>query len=58
MQDKFEMSIIDELTFFMGKQVKQLDSGFLSTKSTIWEIVETIQNGDMLSCNNPHEFIS
>lgn len=40
MQDKFEMMMMEELTFFLGRKVKQLDNGiFINQEKNTQELL-------------------
>jgi hypothetical protein len=46
MQNEFEMSLLGELTFFLGLYISQLDEGiFISQTKYIKEMFEEVHNG-------------
>jgi hypothetical protein len=48
MSKEFEMSMIGELTYFLGFQVKQMkDGNFLSQREVYQRLVEKIQHGEV-----------
>nr|GEV81353.1 hypothetical protein [Tanacetum cinerariifolium] len=56
MKDKFQMSFIGELTFFLGLQVKQKDDGiFISQDKYVAEILRTFGFTDVKSASTPIE---
>nr|GEV50395.1 hypothetical protein [Tanacetum cinerariifolium] len=56
MKDKFQMSFMGELTFFLGLQVKQKDDGiFISQDIYVVEILRKFGFTDVKSANTPIE---
>nr|GEW09140.1 ribonuclease H-like domain-containing protein [Tanacetum cinerariifolium] len=56
MKDKFQMSSMGELTFFLGLQVKQNDDGiFISQDKYVAEILRKFSFTDVKSVNTPIE---
>nr|GEZ06348.1 putative ribonuclease H-like domain-containing protein [Tanacetum cinerariifolium] len=54
MHDKFQMSLIGELTFFLGLQVKQkLDGIFISQDKYVDEILRKFKYADVKPANTP-----
>ena len=54
MQSKYEMSMIDELTYFFGLQVKQVKDGiFISQTKYIYDLLKTFDLTDCSSDKTP-----
>ncbi|GJU22095.1 putative ribonuclease H-like domain-containing protein [Tanacetum coccineum] len=54
MKDKFQMSSMGELTFFLGLQVQQKEDGiFISQDKYVAEILKKFNNSDMKSASTP-----
>nr|GEV54267.1 putative ribonuclease H-like domain-containing protein [Tanacetum cinerariifolium] len=54
MKDKFQMSSIEELTFFLGFQVKQKEDGiFISQDKYVTEVLRKFNFSDVKSASNP-----
>ena len=57
MSKKFKMSMVDELTFFPGLQIKQyMDGIFIDQIKYSNELLKKIQNGPSQTCQNPNGY--
>jgi hypothetical protein len=55
MQNEFEMSLLGELSFFLGLQIRQRNQGiFISQTKYIREMLEEVQNGRLQTSYHSH----
>ena len=56
MQNEFEMSLLGELSFFMGLQIRQINQGFFYFSNQVYQRnAKEVRNGRLQTSYHSHE---